>query len=59
MIYVCQFVYGKPIQKKRRMPKFVGGITWPKHARAQSQFGAVKTDLDTRIIRFYYTLEQL
>ena len=45
--------------KKRRMPKCVGGITWPKHAHAQSQFWAVKTDLDTRIIHFYYTLEQL
>ena len=28
-----------------RKPKCVGGITWPKHAHAQSQFGAVKTDL--------------
>ena len=28
-----------------RMPKCVGGITWPKHAHAQSQFVAVKTDL--------------
>ena len=27
------------------MPKCVGGISWPKHAHAQSQFGAVKTDL--------------
>ena len=28
-----------------REPKCVGGITCPKHARAQSQFWAVKTDL--------------
>ena len=28
-----------------RMPKCMGGITWPKHAHAQSQFWAVKTDL--------------
>ena len=27
------------------MPKCLGGITWPKHVHAQSQFGAVKTDL--------------
>ena len=26
-------------------PKCIGGITWPKHAHAQSQFRAVKTDL--------------
>ena len=31
-IYVC------------RGPKCVSGITWAKHAHAQSQFGAVKTD---------------
>ena len=30
---------------KKRMPKCVGGITWPKHAHAQSQFWAIKTDL--------------
>ena len=28
-----------------RMSKCIGGITWPKHAHAQSQFGVVKTDL--------------
>ena len=28
-----------------RGPKCVGGIMWPKHARAQSQFWEVKTDL--------------
>ena len=27
------------------MPKCLGGITWPEHTHAQSQFGAVKTDL--------------
>ena len=27
-MYVCRFVYGKPIQKIR-MPNCVGGITWP------------------------------
>ena len=27
------------------MPKCIGGITWPKHAHAHSQFGAVKTEL--------------
>ena len=41
---VCRFVFGKPIQKIC-MPKSVGGITWPKHVHAQSQFGAVKIDL--------------
>ena len=35
---------GKPIQKLC-MPKCVGGITWPKHAHAQSQIWEVKTDL--------------
>ena len=25
-------------------PKSVGGITWPKHAYAQSQYWAVKSD---------------
>ena len=40
-------------------PKCVGGITWPKHAHAQSLFWAVETDLwHTRIIHFDYTLEQ-
>ena len=29
------------------------------HAHAQSNFGAVKTDLDNRVIDFDYTLEQL
>ena len=28
----------------RRVQKCVGGITWPKHAHAQSQIWAVKTD---------------
>ena len=41
MIYICMcvglYVY--------RMPKYIGGITWPKHAHAQSKFWAVKTDL--------------
>ena len=75
MIYICQFVYGKPIQKNC-MPKCLGGITWSKHAHAQSQFcefetkcrleslilpssGRLKPTRDTRIIHFYYTLEQL
>ena len=31
--------------KKCVCQKCVGGITWPKHAHAQSLFGAVKTDL--------------
>ena len=55
---VCQFVYRKPIQKKC-MPKCVGGNTWPIHAHAQRQFWVVKTTSNTRIIHFYYTLEQL
>ena len=43
-IYVCMSVFlGKPIQK-RRMPKCVGGIMWPKHAHAQSQIWAVTTE---------------
>ena len=43
-MYVCRFVYGKPIPKIR-MLKCVGVITRPKHAHAKSQFWAVKTDL--------------
>ena len=39
-IYVCRFVNGKPIQKYV-CQECVGGITWPKNAHAQSQFGAV------------------
>ena len=31
--------------QKIRIPKCVGGITWSKHAHAQSQVWAVKTDL--------------
>ena len=46
---VCRFVYGKPIQNIC-MPKCVGGITWPKHAHAQSQ---LKPTCDTCIIHFY------
>ena len=30
---------------KRRMPKWVRGIKWSKHAHAQSQLWAVETDL--------------
>ena len=40
LIYVCRFVYGKPIQKYV-CQKCVGGITWPKNVHAQSQFGVV------------------
>ena len=36
-IYLCMYVC--------RVQKCVGGIMWPKHAHAQSQFWAVKTDL--------------
>ena len=36
-IFVGMYVY--------RMPICVGRITWPKHAHAHSQFGAVQTDL--------------
>ena len=32
-VYVC------------RVPKCVGGITWPNHAHAQSPFWEVQTDL--------------
>ena len=43
---VCRFVYGKPIQKTTAYAKMRGrNYTWPKHAHAQSQFGAIKTDL--------------
>ena len=35
-------VYGKTIQKNG-MPKCVGGITWSKHAHAQSQFCEFET----------------
>ena len=41
---VCLFLYGKPIQKIC-VPKCVGGIMWPKHVYAQSQFWVVKADL--------------
>ena len=37
LVYICIYVY--------RMSKCVGGITWPKHGHAQSQFGPVKTNL--------------
>ena len=39
--YICRSV-GRYVC---RGPKCVGGITWPKHVRAQSQFWVVKTDL--------------
>ena len=48
MIYiyvVCQYVGMSLCLQKIPMPKCMGGITWPKHAPAQSQFWAVKTDL--------------
>ena len=32
-------------KNKKSMPKCVGGIIWPKHAHAQSQFWVIKTDL--------------
>ena len=51
-IYMCRFVCPP-------YAKCIGGITWPKHEHAQSQFWAVKPTCDTRIIHFYYTLEQL
>ena len=37
-LYVAMYV---GLSTKIRMPKCVGGITWPKHAHAQSQFCAV------------------
>ena len=43
-VYVVGLSTGNPY-KKIRMPVCVGGITWPKHVHAQSQFWAVKTDL--------------
>ena len=55
-IYVCWYVVlstGNPYKKS--MPKFIGGITGPKHAHAQSQVWEVKTDLNTVIIHSYYT----
>ena len=53
-MYVCRYVglsTGNPY-KKIRIPKCVGGITWPKHAHAQSQFWAVKNQpmYDTRTL---------
>ena len=39
---ICQYV---GLSKKICMPKCVGGITWTKHAHAQSKFWAVKTAL--------------
>ena len=44
-LYVCRYVCMSVCLQKKRMPKCVGRITWPKHAHAQNQFGAVKTDL--------------
>ena len=46
-IYICVGLY------VHRMPKCVGGITWPKHAHAQNQFWAVKTDLLTPVLCIY------
>ena len=47
--YVCRYVgmyVGMSVcLKKMCMTKCVGGITWSKHAHAQSKFGTVKTDL--------------
>ena len=44
-IYICRS-FGRSVGRYVcRGPKCVGGITWPKHARAQSQFWAVKSDL--------------
>ena len=51
VIYICACVC--------RGPKSVGGITWAKHAHAQSQYWAVNPTSDTRIIHLDYTLEQL
>ena len=42
---VCMLVCMLVFLQKIRMPKCVGGITWPTHANAQSQFWEVKTDL--------------
>ena len=42
-----------------RGPKSVGGNTWAKRAHAQSQYCAVKSDQNTGIINFDYTLKQL
>ena len=42
MIYIYIYIY---IYTVCRGQKSVGGIVWPKHAHAQSKFGAVKTDL--------------
>ena len=38
-----------------RESKCIAGITWPKHAHAQSQFWAVKPTCDTIVIHFDYT----
>ena len=54
-VYVCMSV----CLQKIRMPKYVGGITWPKHAHAQSQFGRLKLTCDTRSIHFDCTLDSL
>ena len=39
-----------------RGPKSVGGITWAKRAQAQSQYWAVNSTSNTRIINIDYTL---
>ena len=44
-IYTCISGCLQETHTKIRMPKCMGGITWPKHAHAQSQFWAVRVDL--------------
>ena len=43
--YSCNKLYIYVGLHVHRMSKCLGGITWLKHAHAQSQFWAVKTDL--------------
>ena len=55
-ICTCVHTYvslSRETHTKIYMAKYLGGITWPKHAHAQSQF------LGTNIIHLGYTLEQL
>ena len=42
---ICRYVDMSVCLQKIHMPQCVGGITWPKHMHAQSQFQAIKTDL--------------
>ena len=60
LICICNVVLSTGnLYKKICTPKCVGGITWTKHAHAQSQFVVFEQTCDTRIIHLNYKLEKL